>query len=127
MHGLYSQRVETLFPLITEPAFELSAIPATKVDRREALGVRVSSKGQEDIDLFFDKQSGLLVKSERMAMDPDRDDVRREDFFRNYRKSGGGTRWTSVAIFEEGKKLLEMDMVSLQWVDRIPDSEFVKP
>jgi hypothetical protein len=127
MHGLYSQRVEALLPLITDPAFELSPIPATKVDGRDALGVRVSSNGQEDIDLFFDKESGLLVKSERMAMDPDRDDVRREDFFRNYRESTGGKLWTGVAIFEEGKKLLEMDVVNFKCVDRIPDAEFAKP
>ena len=89
MHGLYSQRVETLLPLIADPAFGVTAIPGAKVDGREALGVRLSSKGQEDIDLFFDKENGLLVKSERMAMDPDRDDVRLEDYFRNYRESVG--------------------------------------
>jgi outer membrane lipoprotein-sorting protein len=127
MHGLYSQRVEMLLPLIADPAFSVTTIPGAKVDGREALGVRVSSKGQEDIDLFFDKENGLLVKSARMAMDPDRDDVRLEDYFRNYRESGGGRRWTSVAMFEEGKKVLEMEMVSLQFVDHIPDGEFVKP
>jgi hypothetical protein len=30
-------------------------------------------------------------------------------------------------MFEEGKKVLEMEMVSLQFVDHIPDGEFVKP
>jgi hypothetical protein len=127
MHGLYSQRVEALVPLLTESIFQLSTLPAAEVEGRDAAGVRVSSKQQADIDLFFDKQTGLLVKSERMAMDPDRDDVRREDYFRNYRDSAGGKHWTTLAIYEDGKLLLQMDVVSLQCVDRIPDQEFAKP
>ncbi len=127
LHGLYAQRVEALLPLLGDSTFQLSALPDTKVDGRAAAVVRVSSKQQEDIDLFFDKQTGLLVKSERMAMDPDKDDVRREDYFRNYRDSSGGKRWTTLAIYEDGKKALEMTVVSLQCVDRIPDQEFAKP
>ncbi len=127
LHGLYAQRVESLLPLLNESAFQLTALPGVNVDGRPAAGIRVSSKQQEDIDLFFDKQTGLLVKSERMAMDPDRDDIHREDYFRDYHESAGGKRWTTLAIYEDGKMSLEMNVVSLQCVDRIPDQEFAKP
>ena len=47
----------------------LAALGESKVGDRPALGVRISVKGRKDLRFFFDKESGLLVKSEHILDD----------------------------------------------------------
>src|SRR4051794_12104141 len=56
--------IATLLPL-KDKAFTLTPLPEAKVDDRPAAGVQVSHKGHRDVKLYFDKQTGLLVKSEQ--------------------------------------------------------------
>lgn len=56
--------VSRLLPLVDETRFALSALPATKVLNRPATGVNVRAKGHPDVKLYFDNETGLLVKKE---------------------------------------------------------------
>src|SRR4051794_13737941 len=47
----------------------LSALGAAKVAGRAAVGVRVSRKGHRDVNLYFDKQNGHLLRSATRARD----------------------------------------------------------
>jgi hypothetical protein len=59
----YRDRVMGLVELPEDKAFTLAPLAEIKVAGRPALGVKVSHKGQPDMSLYFDKESGLLVKS----------------------------------------------------------------
>ena len=43
--------------------FQLSPAGEVKVNDRPALGLRVSRKGWPDVNVYFDKESGLVVKA----------------------------------------------------------------
>ena len=58
----HQDRVTGLTALLSDKGFTLTALEDTKVDGRSARGVKVSYKGQLDTILFFDKESGFLVK-----------------------------------------------------------------
>ena len=47
--------------LVKDKGYELALIGEVKVEDKPAIGVRVSVKGQKDINLFFDKQSGVRI------------------------------------------------------------------
>ena len=66
---LYADRVKSLLPLVKEKGFKLEALGEVKVDGKPAVGVRVSHKGHRDVNLFFNKDTGLLVKSEQTVKD----------------------------------------------------------
>jgi hypothetical protein len=55
-------RVTGLTDLLADKGFTLASLPEAKVDGRPAAGLKVSYKGQPDTSLFFDKETGLLVK-----------------------------------------------------------------
>ncbi len=59
----YREKVTGLVDLLTDKAFTLTTLdePAT-VAGRPAVAVKVSSKGQEDVILYFDRETGLRVK-----------------------------------------------------------------
>ena len=61
--------VATLVPL-KDRTFQLATVSEVRIDKRPALGVRVSSKGRRDVTLYFDKESGLLVRMQRYFSSP---------------------------------------------------------
>ncbi len=122
-----SRRVRFLLPLLREPGFKLSLLPETKVSDRPAVGVRVQSKGHRDVDLYFDKQTGLLVKSEsRIALSGKRAIVL-EQVSSDYRDFGGVKMATKFTKYENHKLSSVEEIVDLKFLDRIDDSEFQMP
>jgi len=66
---MYVAHVSSLLPLVKDKGFELSALRAGKVNGHAVAGVRVRSKGHPDVNLYFDRASGLLLKREYRARD----------------------------------------------------------
>jgi hypothetical protein len=58
----HQDRVTGLTALLSDKGFTLAALDDIKVDGRPARGIKVSYKGQPDTRLYFDKESGFLVK-----------------------------------------------------------------
>jgi len=51
----------TLVPLTSKES-KLTLLPEIKVDDKPAVGIRLSRKGKTDLNLYFDKDSGLLAR-----------------------------------------------------------------
>ncbi len=126
---LYAGRVEALVPLLEDRAFELSAVGEVKVDDKPAVGIRVVHKGHRDINLYFDKKSGLLVKSERTIKDQEQGgkEKRQEKLFSDYKELGGAIRARKVVINRDDGKFIESEVTELELKDRIDPAEFAKP
>lgn len=58
----YRGRVVRLMSLLTDKGFTLAPLEKIKVDDRPAQGINVSYKDQPDTQLYFDKETGYLVK-----------------------------------------------------------------
>src|SRR5262245_41211505 len=56
----YAAWVATLAPL-KDKAFTLTTVGEIEIEKKPALGVKVSRKGHRDVDLYFDKETGFLV------------------------------------------------------------------
>jgi hypothetical protein len=83
--GLYRERITDLTPLLTDKAFTLAALGESKVDDRPVLGVKVSCSGREDVNLYFDRKNGLLVKYSYQEKEPPAEkSVLHEIYLRDY-------------------------------------------
>ncbi len=58
----YIERVSGLMTLTKDKGFTLAPAGETQVNGKPAVGIKVSSPGQPDVTLYFDRESGLLVK-----------------------------------------------------------------
>jgi hypothetical protein len=125
----YAGRVEALEPLVKDKGFELSPLGEVKVGDGGAVGVRVSHKGHRDINLFFDKKSGLLLKSERTVKDPmmGGKELAQVTLFSDYKDVDGVKQAMKVAIKRDGKDYVEMEVSDLERKDKLDDSVFAKP
>lgn len=119
--------ISTLAPL-KDKQFTLSTIGELKVENRPALGVKVVSKGRRDVDLYFDKETGLLVKSEtRVKLDGSDQEVTEESFPSEYKEVQGTKQASKFSVKRDGKLYMEGEVTDMQLSDKLDASIFDKP
>jgi hypothetical protein len=125
---LYANGVTTLMPL-KDKAFKLSLTGETKINDKPALGVKVSHKDRQDVMLYFDKDSGLLVKSERKTKVPEEGnkEVTQETLYGDYQDIEGAKMSLKITILRDGKKFVEGENFDIKPVDKLDDKTFAKP
>jgi hypothetical protein len=124
---LHARRVESLLPLLRDKTFELSALPEIKVGDKPALGVKVSAKGMRDCSLYFDKESGLLVRTARKSLDLFQKEVDLETTYSAWQQFDGLKLPVKLVMHQSGKKLLEAELVEYKFLDKVDPAEFLKP
>jgi hypothetical protein len=122
---LYLWWLASLVPL-KKAEITLATVPEVQVNGKPAVGVKVSSKGQRDVKLYFDKTSGLLIKMATQArtggtmMD-------REHSFSDYKDFDGVKLYTRSVEMLNGKKQRELQGVTHEFLRKVDESQFVKP
>jgi hypothetical protein len=92
------------------------------------VGVRVSSKGHKDINLFFDKNSGLLVKVEYRTFDLNsKQEINEERIITEYQNKDGLKVAKKAIVNRDGKKYIEAEVLEVKYLDDIDDTQFSKP
>jgi hypothetical protein len=122
----HGEWVVTLVPL-TGKGFTLKPLGEITIDKRAALGVKASSKGRRDIDLYFDKETGLLVKTKARVKDDDGQEVTEETFLRDYKEMQGTKQAMKFTVKRAGQLYLEGEITEHRLADKLDDSVFAKP
>jgi hypothetical protein len=120
-------RMSHLVPLLSDRTYELVALGEAKVNDRTADGVKVTARGRKDIRLYFDRETGLLTKTEHFLDDGAGKEVLQEEFYGDFKDFGGFRRWTKLAAFLDGKKVMEAEVLDVKYFDKLDDAEFAKP
>lgn len=119
--------VATLAPLKGKQ-FTLATTGEVKVDKRPALGVKVSSKGHRDVDLYFDKETGLLVKTEtRVKDETSGQEVSEESFSTEYKEVQGTKHAMKFTVKRDGKLFMEGESTEVTLSDKLDAGTFAKP
>ena len=123
----YAAWVETLAPL-KDKQFQFATIGETKVEKRPALGVKVSSKGHRDVELYFDKETGLLVKYEHRVKDEmSGQEVAEESFPSEYKEVQGTKQAMKFMVKRNGKLFMEGEASEVKLYEKLDASLFTKP
>jgi hypothetical protein len=105
-----------------------AALGEVQIKGKPALGVKVSKEGKKDIDFYFDKATGLIRKVELRKRDfMSGQEVTEERFITEYQDVEGRKVAKKVQILRDGKDFLELEVMDVQFLERIDDSEFGKP
>jgi hypothetical protein len=114
--------------LLEDPAFTLTLLDEIKVNGRAAFGVKVASKGHDDVRLYFDKAGGLLVKIDWKGVKPDLQEVLTESILSDYKVVKGGGKYPMKAlILVDGKKYTDLEIVEFEPLEKIDDAVFAEP
>jgi hypothetical protein len=113
---------------LSDKQYQLSPLGEVKVEGKDAVGILVASKGHKDISLFFDKQTGLLVKVERRAVDAmSGQEFTEESFPSDYHAVDGIQEARHTVVKRDGKEFMVADVTDSKYVDQFDDSTFAKP
>jgi hypothetical protein len=125
----HAMRVASLAAL-SDKAFKLSPMGETKVNGKNAVGVQVSHKDRRDVNLFFDKETGLMVKAETRSKDlfgGNDQEFTAETFYSEYKDFNGIKRPTKQILKRDGKDFGQFEITDFETKDKLDDSLFAKP
>jgi hypothetical protein len=113
---------------LQEKGIGLSPNGETTVEGKPAVGIRVSKKDYKDVNLYFDKESGLLVKIESMTFDlMSGGEVAEERTITAYQTVAGQKRPAKVNVVRDGMKVIDVEFTETNLVDKLDDDTFAKP
>ena len=119
--------IATLLPL-SDKAFQVKAIGEAKVDKQDALEVKVTRKDFPDVSLYFDKNSGLLIKSSFRTKSPEQEfkEVTQDNYYSNFRVVDGA-KLPSKMVIKRDDKLFVEEEVSDYKAGKVNAKVFAKP
>jgi hypothetical protein len=116
------------YAFLKDKSVEVSSLGERKVNDRPALGVKLAKKGHRDIDLFFDKETGLLAMLARQMVDPMTEkDLTEERIITEYQEVDGIKVAKKAVVNRDGKKYIEVEVLEVKFRDKFDESEFAKP
>jgi len=124
---LYFTEINRLTPL-TDKKYNLTLWDEVQVDGRPAVGVKIAAKGHQDVQLYFDKENGLPVKTTRMIIEaPTQKFVLEERLYSGYATVAGRQWPKKVVVNRTGKKYMELEVVEIEVLDKVDPGVFIKP
>jgi hypothetical protein len=115
----------TLAPLLKDD-FDLDVLPEIKVEGRPAAGVKVTARNRPDASLYFDKESGLLVKIARRARETGIE-LDKEYFYSDYKDVDGVKVPGKEVVHLNGRKFSEVQYSEYKFLGKPDESAFARP
>jgi outer membrane lipoprotein-sorting protein len=119
--------ISSLLPL-KDKAFSLTALPETEVEKKPALGVKVTRKDWPEVKLYFDKQTGRLVKNEfRSFAQEQGKEVTSEHFMQDHKEMDGAQIPTHIIVKRDGKLFVDAHVVQYKAAGKLDGKVFAMP
>jgi len=123
------QEAEQLTPLLDAKKFTIKAADDADVNGKKAAVIVVQPKAvKKEMKFFFDKESGLLVKTVHRGMGPGDDgqgkEVEEESYASDYKKVKGIQCPSKLVVNHDGKKFMEVKLSDYEVLEKIDDKEF---
>lgn len=124
---LHADWIASLRALLDQ-SIPIAAAGETRIDGRPAVGVIVTHQGHRLVRLFFDKATGLLLKSETVAKDLEsHKELSYEQFYSNYRTIQGIKFAMQTRVLQNGKLSSEHEKSEVTLLERLDDRLFAEP
>ena len=120
--------VSSLVPLKGKE-YSLSLIEEITIDGRPAAGVKVTQSGHRDVKLYFDKSTGLLVRSAWRVRSQEQGgkEMSQETSYTNYKDVLGAKIPMKIEIKRDGNRFLEAETLDLKAGQKLDPKLFEKP
>ena len=123
------QEAEQLTPLLDAKKFTLKSADDETVNSKKVSVVVVQPKAiEKELKLYFDKESGLLVKTAHKGMGPGDGGAPAEVFEENYhsefKKVNGIQLATKLTVTHDGKKFMNVTVVEAKVMEKADPKAF---
>jgi hypothetical protein len=124
----YVDLVTNLVPL-SGKEYKLEKVAEVKVNGQPAAGVKVTRKDRPAVTLYFDKKSGLLVKTLWRPKSAEKGDeeVNQETVYSDFKEMSGVKVAQKVTVKRDGELYLETEREEVKPIDKPDKDSFAKP
>lgn len=113
---------------LKDKSVKFSLIGESKVKGKDTIGVTVSREGKKDISIYFDKKTHLMAKIEMRKRDlMSGQEFQEERYILEYQDINGNKSAKKVEVLRDGKAFLDVEVLEIQTVDKLDESEFAQP
>lgn len=99
-----------------------------KVGDKPAMAVKATGPDGKDFTLYFDKESGLLVKiTADGVLGFGGEEFKQEVLFKDYKDMGGIKKSTKSESLRNGEKFATQEITEFKVLDKVEDSTFAEP
>lgn len=124
---LVGQWVTRLVPL-RDRAFTLAAAGTTRVGDAPAVGLKVTAKDGREFHLYFDRDSGLLLKAESRVKPAGTDqEVKQEVLYGDYQETDGLKHARKITVKRDGRTVIEQEVTDYRPAEKLDAQEFARP
>lgn len=129
LNEVYHLWVTSLTPLVAEKGFTLATAKGKDIAGKPAVGVTATRDKRPAVTLYFDKDTGLLVKTEVTVKDEFQKwkAVPEEAFFSDYKEKDGRKVFTKLKVVRDGKPLIESTLSDQKAAEKLDAKLFEKP
>jgi hypothetical protein len=125
--NMYLAAVGAFVVPLKEKGFKTEAIPEEKVGDKPAVGFKVTAPDGKDFKIYFDKETGLPVKSVAKVLNFGGQEVTQETVYSNYKEMGGIKKATKTSSKHDGEKFIESEITEFKILDKVDPKIFEKP
>jgi hypothetical protein len=123
----FAENAQTLTPLLEGKAYRVTALKEENIKGRPAVGILVQAPGHKDYRMYFDKARGLLVKTERRALNHAMQDVLQESFWDDFKETAGITRPRRFLVTHDGQVQMQGEITEVRYADTLLADTFAGP
>lgn len=124
--ALYTTECTTLIPLLGSD-YALEKLPDSPSTPDNTVAIKVHKAGKSDITLFFDKDSGLLVRLDSEGTDESGSTLQESERYSEYRSFSGLMCPTISILVREGNTSSEEDVESIEPLNQYYGNVFNGP
>lgn len=114
--------------VLADKAYQLSSLGEAKVNGRNAIGIKVAHKSHRDVNVYFDKENGLLVKTATRIKDVQSGmEFNQETVHDDYKEVQGVKQPMKVTIKRDNAPFVEAANSDFKLHEKLADNLFNKP
>jgi hypothetical protein len=117
-------------PLLKGNSYKLTPLGDSKVGDKAAVGIKVVREGREDIQLFFDKDTGLPLKRtwvRKLKLGTELIIDKQEVVYDDYKEVDGVKYPARLRIFKDERQTEAAEITELKSVEKFDEKTFAKP
>jgi hypothetical protein len=125
---VYGIRSAQLLLPLRDKEVQLSLLGPTKINDRPALGITAKRQGRPDLNLYFDKETGLPIKIEMQVKgEKDAQERTHEYFLDDWKEFDGIKHPTKITYHRDGHKRFQGELSDIKPLEKLDDSTFAMP
>ena len=124
---IYLQVIPTRLSILKEKAYKLEAADEQKVGDKPAAGIKVTGPDGKDFTIYFDKESGLPVRTVAKVIGFDQQEHTEDTTLKDYKDIDGIKKAMKSESKNDGEDFVKAEFTEFKVLDKVDAKTFSEP